>query len=42
VIASSISALQTSVSSIATIYTGTTEPSSSLGKDGDLYVLYND
>jgi hypothetical protein len=39
-VASSISNLQTSVSSIATIYTGTTEPSSSLGKDGDLYVLY--
>jgi hypothetical protein len=42
VVASSISALQTSVSSMATIYTGTTEPSSSLGKNGDLYILYND
>ena len=41
-VASSISNLQASVSSIATIYTGTTEPSSSLGKNGDLYVLYND
>jgi hypothetical protein len=30
------------VSGLAHIYHGTTEPSSSLGNDGDLYILYSE
>lgn len=33
-------AVATAIESVQKIYYGTTEPSSSLGKDGDLYILY--
>lgn len=34
-------AVATAIESVQKIYYGTTEPLSSLGKDGDLYILYN-
>lgn len=34
-------AVATAIESVQKIYYGTTEPSSSLGKDGDLYILYD-
>lgn len=35
-------AVATAIESVQKIYYGTTEPAASLGKDGDLYILYNE
>lgn len=34
--------IATSISAAPVIYSGTTEPTSSLGKDGDIYILYSE
>jgi hypothetical protein len=39
---SAINEIYTNLGSLPTIYSGTTEPSSSLGSDGDIYLKYSE
>ena len=37
-----IRSLQATLDSIPTIHSGTTEPARTLGKDGDIYIMYSE